>query len=173
MPAEPLAAPSPDLSSPGVTTVLHPYVPGLRSVDQAKCWEALVPIHALPNVKVVDFPCQEDYDYADGLERWWDGEDVVVIVEHDIAPTPAQVRELIECPELFCSMDYAGPNWPSWAVSTIAACIGLAKLDGKLYKMTDRRPCVPRVHWHDVGGALWDVFGPAHIHPGPVAHYHN
>lgn len=152
--------------------ILHPYVPGVRPLDQAKCWEALGVIHTEGVGQVLDFPCQDDYAYAAGLERWWFDGESIVIVEHDIAPTPGQVRELIECPELFCSMDYAGPNWPSWAVSTIAACIGLAKLDSRLRKMTDRRPCVPRVHWHDVGGSLWDVFGPAHIHPGPVAHYH-
>jgi hypothetical protein len=152
--------------------ILHPYVPGVRPADQQPCWEALARLHAEEVGQVLDFPCQDDYAYAAGLERWWFDGETIVIVEHDIAPTPDQVRELVKCPELFCSMDYAGPGWPSWAASTIAACVGLAKLDGKLRKMTDRRPVVPRVHWHDVGGTLWDVFGPAHIHTGPVAHYH-
>lgn len=152
--------------------VLHPYVPGLRPADQAPCWEALSQVHAHGDMMLLDFPCESEYDYAEGLELYWPPADVMVIVEHDIAPTHDQVLELAKCPELFCSMDYSGPGWPSWAACDIAACIGLAKLDGKLRSMTDRRPCVPRVHWHDVGGALWDVFGPAHVHPGPVAHYH-
>jgi hypothetical protein len=152
--------------------ILHPYVLNLRPADQWHCWEALGRIARERIALIVDYPCQGDYDYADALEASWSTDEVMVIVEHDIAPTLEQVLELEDCSELFCSMDYAGPGWPSWAVNPDAACIGLAKLDGALRMATTRRPAVPRVHWHDVGGALVQVFGRPHIHPGPVAHYH-
>jgi hypothetical protein len=152
--------------------ILHPYVPGLRPADQAPCWEALSVLRDERGWDVYDIPCVEEYDYAEGLNDWWEALDDVIIVEHDIAPTVEQVRELEECPEPFCSMDYAGPSWSSWAAVPYAVCIGLAKLSSRLREGSTRRPFVPRVHWHDVGGALEQVIGRPHVHPGPVAHYH-
>ena len=153
--------------------VLHPYVPGLRPADQQKSWEALseLPKHWVTDLRA--WPCTGDLDYADGLNRYWDEGEVMVLVEHDIAPTWDEVVELWMCPHPFCAMDYAGPGWPSWAANPDASCIGFAKLDGRLRQKTDRRPVVPRVHWHDVGGVLTQVFGRPHIHEGPVAHYHS
>jgi hypothetical protein len=153
--------------------ILHPYVPGLRPVDQAPCWEALSVLRQEWDDVVYDIPCVGEYDYAEGLDRYWKPYAGVLIVEHDIAPTIEQVRELEGCPGLFCAMDYAGPSWPSWAAVPYATCIGLAKLSNSLHEGSTRRPFVPRVHWHDVAGALEQVIGRPHIHPGPVAHYHN
>jgi hypothetical protein len=152
--------------------VLHPYVPGLRPADQAPCWEALSRIRKMSGFSVVDERCEEEHDYAEVLDHHFMEYVGVIIVEHDIAPTPEQAIEMASCPEMFCAMDYAGPSWPSWAAVPYATGIGLAKLSGRLKVGSTRRPFVPRVHWHDVGGALEQVIGRPHVHPGPVVHHH-
>jgi hypothetical protein len=152
--------------------ILHPYAPGVRPADQVPCWDALGVIRLEEEWLVYDIPCVEEYDYAEGLNNYWTPRGGVLIVEHDIAPTVDQVRELEQCPELFCAMDYAGPGWLSWATVLDTTCIGLAKLSNRLHEGNSRQPFVPRVPWRDVGGTLEQCFGRPHIHPGPVAHYH-
>lgn len=152
--------------------VYHPYVPGHRPSDQGHCWLALAELRLEVVTQILDWPCEDDYAYARGLGVGVGATSKVVVVEHDIAPTPAQVRELADCPRDFCAMDYYLPNGMLWTEVADHACLGLAKISEAAWDRTSARPAVPMVHWRDLAGSVDKRIGPAHVHDGPVAHHH-
>jgi hypothetical protein len=65
--------------------------------------ETFAALHPFSPVLV---PLLDDLAYSRYfIERWRDGESFIN-VEHDVAPTSDQIKELMECPEPWCAFHY-------------------------------------------------------------------
>lgn len=152
--------------------VLHPYAPGLRPADQCPTWEALTEFRRAVDYNVRDWPCEDDYAYARGLEYAVSHAYRLINIEHDIVPTLDQMFEMATCPQDFCAMDYFLPNGFLWSETADHACLGLAKITNSAWDRSSAWPRVPNVHWRDLAGEIGNRIGYAHLHEGPVVHNH-
>jgi hypothetical protein len=72
---------------------------------------SLWPDHPLPwshaeGVGVLDWRCEQDTDYAEGLAAIWPANARLFIVEHDVTPGEHTLAELTACPEPVCTVLY-------------------------------------------------------------------
>jgi hypothetical protein len=84
--------------------VYHPFNPQTRPAQQVPCWQQLQLLP--PDWRVVDWVCADLFGYAEGLSRVWDGDHDLILVEHDNAPTPEQLLDMVTCPEPVCTRAY-------------------------------------------------------------------
>lgn len=129
-------------------------------------------------------PVRADEDYFNYIEAAWNSGASFMTVEQDIVPPPGHLREMMECPEPWCSSPYEYPPYGLYAG------MGCAKFSKELIAQfpdamktistlaNDRHP--PK-HWCSMDGLLkdyllqgrggkWPEDGP-HIHP-EVTHHH-
>ena len=180
--------PRPEARTTRNVTVLRAYAPTERPEDQARSLAALA---TLPDDwRVVHWRCDGPLDYADAVRACWPGGDELVIVEHDNAPTLAQLRSMVECPEPVCTCLYwMGPassrRWehvlsggdPGTEPADVGipdrvqhSGIGCVKLSAGW-----RRSVTPpdRVIWFDIEGSLNKrVTGGWHVHWPLCEHAH-
>lgn len=86
--------------------VLHAYTPGVREPEQRATWEACRVLEAY-GYRVEHMPCLGEWGYAKGLRSWWEWPGELVLLEQDLAPTPADVRDLLSCPYGLCAARYS------------------------------------------------------------------
>jgi len=116
--------------------------------------------------------CDWPWSYSEGLLRASERSYLVVIVEHDIVPTPGQVHDLVTCPHDFCATDYELSNGQRWAAVADHGCLGLSKITHRAWDRVTATPKVPNVDWRDLAGTLGQRLGYPHVHPGPADHRH-
>lgn len=112
----------------------------------------------------------DETDYGNMIRDAWHEGEGFILVEHDIAPWPGAIKQLINCPEDWCGYEYIqGSHQLGWA-------IGCVKFSSKLVKQLpnfpDRWVDAP---WYGMDAAiingLWDELHKSlHIHHPPVAH---
>lgn len=113
--------------------------------------------------------CDGPYGYGELLEKLWTVGDGFILVEHDIAPWPGAIHQLIGCDDDWCCYEYP-LNFG------LVGALGCTKFSTKLLAKTWRIPQLwYQTHWGAVDGklvaALRTAHGQdAHIHTPPVAH---
>ena len=87
---------------PGDLPIIYlPYVDGmLRPETLAVAHASEIPYCAWP------LPREDRGAYARAFETWWETMQDLVVVEHDMIPPAGMLREMIECPEDWCSANY-------------------------------------------------------------------
>jgi hypothetical protein len=152
--------------------VLHPYAPGVRPADQQPCWEALADLRFTHGYDVLDYPCVGPFGYRDALASVWYWKADVVIVEHDIVPSPLELKALEVCPLEFCAFDYQCHGKGTWSEIPEGLGLGLSKLSLKARRSVLPTPQVPKVPWADLAGNMRDRLPPVHLHPQLADHRH-
>lgn len=137
--------------------------------------------------------CYEDVDYALGLRSVWNDPDDLVIIEHDIVPSPTQVNELLECNNsLCCFAYYLAPHFtgnikPIFAQSNdgvaiekgdsycLSSGLGFVKIAPFIRERTELPPIEGWVHFdmavnRTIRKAFKDISW--HVHWPPVRHEH-
>lgn len=161
----------------------------VRRQDIERGERAIEAIAADGRWEVINWPCSGPYDYSDGLARVWSHPGDLLIVEHDLAPTIADVARIELCLHPRCagaywmssvttgrlrpstsalnrlpSQDFVPPGTP-WADLT---GIGFARI-----KESARRRAPVRAEWGWVCEAVNNaVGGPWHIHWPTIPHHH-
>lgn len=168
--------------------VYHPFVPIVRPLDQVECWRTL---QRLAGCDILHYMCEDLFDYHVGLMKAWDSDGDLIIVEHDMAPTPKQIIDMANCKEEICTRPYwIGPATSGRTDATISittevgrpnrevpyaihSAIGLVKISGSLRK---RLPKPNRNVWFSVEGEINKIVQQAglqwHCHYPLVAHNH-
>ena len=152
--------------------VLHCYVPGVREDDQAKCWEALVPVRARWPVLDVEVPPGADLGYAWAFRRAW-GKDTLLNIEHDVAPSLELVDALALCPEPLCTRPPGGSpaqdaGQVCWLGCTkIALGVQLAVPWAPILRPWDKLDVDLTATLQQASGRYW------HVHKEPLEHYHH
>lgn len=85
--------------------ILHPYREDRAGLPRYHATHAALAALVDAGMTVVDLPCGDDRRYEEGLKHFW-GSDDLLIVEHDIVPSLAMVRDLTTCPSVVCAQDY-------------------------------------------------------------------
>lgn len=140
-------------------------VPHPAGLDYCPAGQALAQEGLAPTV--VDL--EDDEAYSRLLAAAWrQGE--FVVVEHDVVPWPGAIRELWDCPELYCAFEYPHGR------GTLAAALGCTRFSERL---TRGWPNLPE-RWEGrpwiemdvrVLGAVYEATGvEGHVHGPPVGH---
>lgn len=153
-------------------TVVVPYVIGRLAPGTVEAVRA----SGLP-YELVNLDPGDSGGYARLLDRLWRCGLTFVVVEHDMAPTPAQLREIRDCPHPWCTVRYR-----KGAVH-IHDELGVAKFSAQL---TTRHPSLatnalyrsgPRGGWCDwrscaalIGRQIAGQGVRSHRHDPPVVH---
>lgn len=152
--------------------ILHPYAPGLRPADQCPTWEALAHLKLTGIFGIHHAACTDSWAYAAWLGHLAAECQGVLIIEHDIVPSQRQVDDMLRCPKPVCASDYTvGPD-TLWSSIPGALALGMAKITSTAWKQMQARPRVPRVHWAELAGAMYERLPTVHLHRSPVHHNH-
>ena len=136
--------------------------------------------------RVVPVCCEDPFDYWQAFSEWWETDETICNVEHDIEANTDHVDALLGCPHPACAWIYAG-HWRTTGQSDDV----LAHLcDGRPGKLGDewadwvalgliklapeaRTGPLRREPWMALENAVNDaIAGPVHMH-GPAAHHHH
>jgi hypothetical protein len=178
--------------------VFAPYSPTARVKEQ---WETREFVNDLSSPEyeddaysVIRWACSTPTDYANGLNRLWGVEDIIII-EHDIVPTYTQMLELLICKEsAFCAWDYVineeGKRWSEALLTERGkdrlyldgttqnghsssdanhASFGFCRIDKEAQGHD-----VPIVHWKELAYVVSKSLPDVHVHgvDWPVKHNH-
>jgi hypothetical protein len=172
-----------------MTTIFIAESTNARKKERIPAQRAFDELQADGRWDVIRHPCSGPFDYADGLMAVWGLPGDLIIVEHDLAPTVADVERLELCLHPRC----AGTYWMSsittgYRVAKTSALNTQPRQDFvepgcKFADMTgigfvrihpeQRRTPIKRVVWGDVCGEVNRVVGgPWHLHWPTIKHYH-
>lgn len=132
--------------------VVVPYtLDGLRTEtrDAVMAWGGDYVFHRLPDT--------DPYAYAHALIEWWRTPADLVVIEHDIVPTPGMIAGLLACPEPWCGHPYhVGDGRYTYGLglckigrSILDRYPGLAEI-----ALRDHRGRPGQVHWRSVNEAI-------------------
>lgn len=113
-----------------------------------------------------------DSDYWTLLEELWRAGRPFIVVEHDVEPTPQQLRELAECEQPLCAYRYQyGAGEPVWALgcTRFGPRILRRRLNWRFRWSVLAHDEKPR--WQDASAYLLGQLPPAHLHEGLVQHH--
>lgn len=103
--------------------IYYAYTPDTRKWERGPSLRAVDALRAA-GYQVDAHPCRGDKDYSLGLRAAWTHPGDLIILEHDMAPTVAQMDELVACPHPLCAFAY-------WIVLAqvghrpmLSACVG-------------------------------------------------
>ena len=130
--------------------------------------------------------CDDDLAYSRGIIAHWNDDAPLVLIEHDIEWSDAQITEVIACNYSLCSIAYPlhwantghvvdefahkndgmpvayGTEWAQWSA------IGFCKI-----ARSARTGPFAECHWRRVEDAVnATVVGPWHLHWPPAKHHH-
>lgn len=121
----------------------------------------------------------DPYGYVEAFQGWWREGDSFLVVEHDIAFTPADFVDILTCPCSWCVFPYH-----YWG-KTVATGLGFTRFRDTLI---ERRPHLAdqiatygevrprRTQWWQLDQAVYrylTILGERpHIHPRQVTHHH-
>jgi hypothetical protein len=136
--------------------------------------------------RVVPARCQDGYDYWQALSEWWESDQTIINVEHDVECDDSHMEALLVCPHPVCSWMYEGhwrttgqpggvlahicdnrpgrvsDRWATWSA------IGLIKLTPQA-----RTRQLRREPWMALENAVNDaITGPICLHGPPCNHHH-
>lgn len=136
--------------------------------------------------RVVPICCDDDYSYWQGVNEWWESDETLVILEHDLEVNDAHMDALGACAHPVCAWQYRGhwvttgrsdgmfahvrdgkpgqlsDEWADWSA------IGLLKLTPEA-----RTGALRREPWMALEDAVNDaITGPIHLHGPAVPHHH-
>ena len=86
------------------TVLFHPYAIDGGSRDET--WEALAGIRRMGSVAVLDAPCDDWGDYTRWLATLWGQGQQLLVLEHDLVPTPWALAGLLGCRAPICAQAY-------------------------------------------------------------------
>ncbi|MCL4499976.1 MAG: hypothetical protein M1335_07035 [Chloroflexi bacterium] len=103
--------------------ILHCYTPNIRENDQAHCWRALAQLsrYTVTHVEMTDV-----FSYSLAVQKAWDVDGDLLIVEQDMAPTVTMIDTLFDCREHACSQAYWLAPASSGALYPFYSGIGLS-----------------------------------------------
>lgn len=156
--------------------ILHPWVPGVRSEDQARCWTALAPLRDLYEVVDIELSRSDPWDYAAQLRKHWynpQSKQALLVVEHDVAPSVELVKAMDQCPLPLC----ARPPGSAPAGKPVRTWLGCTKFGWEAQYKTPWA-IMPDVQWGSLDQDVTNVVARSlgqywHLHTEPLEHYHN
>jgi hypothetical protein len=86
--------------------VLHVFSPELRGADQLATWRACEDLEATGRYHLRHRRTDTFLGYGDIVREAWTTEGDLVIIEHDNAPTVAQIDAMIACDQPCCTTPY-------------------------------------------------------------------
>lgn len=110
---------------------------------------------------------QDDLHYGRLVQSLWQAGEGFILVEHDIAPWPGALQQMIDCPEPCCAYEY-----PTERVMRNA--LGCVKFDASVLRNNFSQSW-HTIPWHQLDGAIlprllmWYGVG-RHFHTPAVAH---
>ncbi len=124
----------------------------------------------------------DEFAYWRLLRGLWEAGEGFVVVEHDVLPWPGALRQLWDCPEMWCAFPYRLSHDPGFSTA-----LGCTKFSAKLLERTPGAMDVlaegryghsvgDRRHWWGLDGRLSLVLtnlvglGWPHRHEPPVSH---
>lgn len=124
--------------------------------------------------------CGDDaYHYWRVIRELWAEGKPLILVEHDLVPTPEQLQELADCPEPVCTVRYAYcQDHLAPQTTTGLGVIKLGRRGGSLPPVDFKYrwsvlPEGDQWHWNDVVTYLFGQIGDRHLHDLEVTHHHD
>jgi hypothetical protein len=111
--------------------------------------------HKYNDVKGEYIKMVSDTDYPDWLNQMFQKGEPFIIVEHDVHPTPAQLKELTDCPEQWCAYGYDTQD--NFSHPTASVYFGCIKFGAELIAKTKNV-------WQTMENKTWDLVD-VHFHP--------
>ena len=141
--------------------------------------------------RVVPILCRDPLDYWRGLAEWWDSDETLVNLEHDIEATDDQVDELLDCQHSLCSWAYRC-HWASTGLPHDVYAHGTGDRYRNTHYLTGGEPWAdwsaigflkigPGARVGPLAPATWSevelsieaaIDGPVHMHWPEVTHHH-
>lgn len=114
---------------------------------------------------------ETEYDYGQFWTDLWEYRQSFINIEHDVAPWPGAIYELMDCPKPWCAFEY--PSAPHNVLNALG-CIKIGLTIMNAYPNLPIDAMWPNKRWNELDGAVISALNrtvyDVHLHYPPLAH---